>query len=268
MSRGLGDVYKRQDDLFGVSTLEHAKDVVMKYSVLRDEQSFREAMECLNSQMQTIDSAIAKKIGNLVEMEEEKIQLEALKMHLFLQQSWESAQNALEIADELVRKTNRMPYKLQRLQLRFMLGKSRHDLQKCEQDFRDHSDIETLQIYFELLIMVEQYEKILELQASDNSVKMLMMPPASENVVLWEQCVLAAAKTENCEFVDKNVNLILQEGTPEEKFDILWEIARLYKRKNFPVKCEEAKRQLRSLLNELTFSAYSYEKTRKAIENL
>ena len=37
------------DDLFGRSPLEHAKDLVLRYSVLRDDRCFREALSCLQS---------------------------------------------------------------------------------------------------------------------------------------------------------------------------------------------------------------------------
>ena len=45
------------DELFGLTSLKRAEDLVCKYSVLRDDRSFQEAMECLNSQLQTIDAA-------------------------------------------------------------------------------------------------------------------------------------------------------------------------------------------------------------------
>mgnify|MGYP007025276985 CR=1 FL=1 len=44
------------DELFGLTSLERAEDLVCKYSVLRDDRSFHEAMECVNSMLQTIDA--------------------------------------------------------------------------------------------------------------------------------------------------------------------------------------------------------------------
>ena len=46
------------DELFGLTSLERAEDLVCKYSVLRDDRSFQEAMECVNSMLQTIDAAL------------------------------------------------------------------------------------------------------------------------------------------------------------------------------------------------------------------
>ena len=45
------------DELFGLTSLTRAEDLVCKYSVLRDDRSFCEAMEYLNAQLQTIDAA-------------------------------------------------------------------------------------------------------------------------------------------------------------------------------------------------------------------
>ena len=39
------------DDLFGLTSLERAEDLVCRYSVLRDDRSFREAMDYLNAQL-------------------------------------------------------------------------------------------------------------------------------------------------------------------------------------------------------------------------
>ena len=90
------------DDLFGRSSLEHAKDLVLKYSVLRNDNYFQEAFDCLQAQLDTIDSALKLGMRDPAELEQEKIELEAYKMHLFLQQSWESAQRALAIAETVL----------------------------------------------------------------------------------------------------------------------------------------------------------------------
>ena len=42
------------DELFGLTSLERTEDLVLKYSVLRDDRSFREAMDYINTQLLTI----------------------------------------------------------------------------------------------------------------------------------------------------------------------------------------------------------------------
>lgn len=182
------------DELFGISSLERVRDIVLKYSVLRDDRSFREAMECVRSQLQTINAALDNGMGDAGELEKEKTELESWEMHLLLQQSRESAERALKIAEELIQRTQKMPYILQRLQLRFMLGYGRQDLQECETIFRESPSADTLQIYFEMLSNVQDYEKMLELYDTDPAVTDLMAPPSEENIMLWVQCVHAAAR--------------------------------------------------------------------------
>lgn len=103
------------DDLFGRSPLEHAKDLVLRYSVLRDDHCFQEALSCLQSRLQAVDAALKLEMRNPEELAREKIELEAYKMHLLLQQSWESAGRALEIAEEVAERTGDMRFRLQRV---------------------------------------------------------------------------------------------------------------------------------------------------------
>ena len=70
------------DELFGRSPMDRAVDLVLRYSVLRDDVSFREAMDCLDSQLQTIDRQLENSIGDTAELERDKIRLESNKMHL------------------------------------------------------------------------------------------------------------------------------------------------------------------------------------------
>lgn len=256
------------DELFGISSLEHARDMVLKYSVLRDDHSFREAMECLKSQIQTVDVALENGMGDLEALEREKVELESLQMHLLLQQSRESAERALEVAEDLVQKTQDMSYKLQRLQLRFMLGYGRQDLQECERTFRENPTTNTLQIYFEMLSNVQNYEKILELHHSDQAVIDLMTPPSEENIRLWTQCVDAAKMVKNLETVEKCGESIMQYGTPRDKYHLSWSLTVLYKENHLNEKYAETKEQLFSLLEELSLNEYWYKKNKNAIEQL
>lgn len=92
------------DELFGVTSLERAEDLVCKYSVLRDERSFQEAMECVNSQIQTIDAFLKNDVEDAAGLEAERDQLEAEKLHLWIQQGREAFKRAYAIADAFVEK--------------------------------------------------------------------------------------------------------------------------------------------------------------------
>ena len=99
---------------------------------MRDDISFREAMDCLDSQLQTIERQLENSIGDTAELERDKIRLESNKMHLLLQQGWESGRRALDLAEKLAQKTGEMPFRLQRVQLHTMLGKNRQIRLECE----------------------------------------------------------------------------------------------------------------------------------------
>lgn len=256
------------DELFSISSLERVRDMVMKYSVLRDDNSFREAMDCLKSQIQTVDASLENRVGDREELKKQKIELESLQMHLLLQQSRESAQRALGIADHLARETQEMPYKLQRLQLRFMLGYGRQELRECENSFRESPDTDALYIYFEMLGIAQDYEKILELAHSEETVAAIMRPPSGENVKLWEQCVHAAKELGDLALVETYGEPVMEYGAPRARYQLLRSLAVLYKENDMDSKYREAKEQLLSALGELQIDAYWYEKNKEAILRL
>ena len=51
------------DELFGRSGIDYAIDLVLKYSVLRDDNVFREASAALQTQLEAIDSALKLGLG-------------------------------------------------------------------------------------------------------------------------------------------------------------------------------------------------------------
>ena len=96
------------DDLFGLTSLTRAEDLVYKYSFLRDDCSFREAMGYLNSQLQTIDAARTNGAEDS-ELEADRDKLEAYKLHMWIQQGREAFSRAYAIADTFVEKTEGKP---------------------------------------------------------------------------------------------------------------------------------------------------------------
>lgn len=256
------------DELFGMSDLERVENLVCRYSVLRDEQSFREASECLHARRQAVEVSLQKRIGDVPGLEQEKERLDALEMHLFLQQSRESAARALKMAEELIFRTGNMAYRLQRLQLRAMLGEGAKTLEECERDFRADPGPDTLRVYLEMLAILERDEAMLELMETDRSVRALMHPPSERNVSIWLQCVLAAARLGRVEFVEEHRDCILPYAGQEEKACLLESMVALYKKKGLHEKYAAAKTELLSLLPDLPMHPYIAEESRKQIEQL
>lgn len=256
------------DDLFGRPSLEHAKDLVLKYSVLRDDHCFIEAFDCLQSQLQTIDSALKLGKEDPVKLEREKTELEAYKMHLLLQQSWESARRALVIAENTARRTGDIRFRLQRVQLLVELGHSHFILSECKTQFQENPCLDTLHLYFEALLLLARCEIVTELQTTDASVKALMMPPSPENAPIWLQCAQAAAESGDVEATAGYENAISKCGSKQEEYDFLWLLAKLYCQKGLREKCDALKPRLSSLLPEIDSNPYSAAQRLQAIENL
>lgn len=256
------------DELFGRSALDRAKDLVLRYSVLRDDSSFREAMECLGSRLQAIDSQLQNGIGNAEELELQKLELERNKIHLLLQQGWESAQRALDLTEQLAQETGEMPFRLQRVQLHTMLGHNRRIRLECERNFRSSPGPDTLMLYFEALSILGYDETILQMQETEGAVIALMTPPSQSNAALWNQCLFAAINTEKNAYIERHKDTVLNYGTPYDKFTLLWKLAEFYKDKNLTQQYAAAKEELTSMMPAMKWDAYIAEHTQRKLQQL
>lgn len=256
------------DELFGRSPLDRAKDLVMRYSVLRDDSSFREAMECLKLRLQTVDSLLKNGVGDKSKLEKEKIELESNEMHLLLQQGWESAERALNLAEELANRTGEMPFRLQRVQLNSMLGYNRQIRLECEKNFREASGIDTLRLYFEVLLILGEDETLLKMQETEETVMGLMMPPSQSNAAIWDQCLAAAFRTRKTEYIEKHKDTVLHYGTAYDRFSLLWKLAELYKEKNLTEKYIAAREEVVSMMPGMKWDVYVEERMEQALQQL
>ena len=78
------------DELFGVTSLQRTEDLVSRYSVLRDDASFQEAMDVIDSQLQSIEASLKSGGEDSSRLEQERDQLKAEKMHMWIQQGREA----------------------------------------------------------------------------------------------------------------------------------------------------------------------------------
>lgn len=256
------------DELFGRSPLDRAKDLVLRYSVLRDDASFREAMECLKLRLQTIDSLLKKGVRDKDKLEQERIELESNEMHLLLQQGWESAERALNLAEELANRTGEMPFRLQRVQLNSMLGYNRRIRLECEKNFREAPGLDTLMLYFEALYILGQDEMILKMQETEETVIALMMPPSQDNASIWNQCLMAAFRTGETAYIEKYKDTVLHYGTAYDRFELLWKLAELYKEKNLTEKYIAAREEVVSMMPGMKWDAYVEERMEYKLQQL
>lgn len=261
------------DELFGVTSIERAENLVCKYSVLRDDRSFQEAMGCLNSQLQTIDAALKNSAEDAAELDEARDRLEAEKMHMWVQQGREAFQRALAIADSFVEKTEGKPehpwylrMRLQRNQLYANTGKGREALAACKKDFVEKPSEATLYFYFSLLNDLDRYEEILSIQHTDSQVKEIILPPSQENLRIWRRIIHAAAEVGETDLIEQNLPRILDICGDEDEFDFLMCLLDLYSKENREERLAEIKRRLLALLPGLSLNKFFEEKAMQRIE--
>lgn len=256
------------DELFGITSMERVEDLVSKYSVLRDDRSFQEAMECIDSQRQTIDALLKSGMEDTAELERDKDQLEAEKMHMWIQQGRETFQRAFDIADSFVKKTEGKPehpwylrMRLQRDQLCLNLGKGRKTLAERKRELMEHPNAIALQRYLCMLSDLQDYEAILSFQKTGGPVGDIIFPPSGENLSIWWLFIDTAAKMGETDFVEQYMPPILEVCGEEDEFDFLMCLLDLYRGE----KLAGIKERLLSLLPRMSFNKYFEEKAREKI---
>ena len=261
------------DDLFGVTSLERAEDLVCRYSVLRDDRSFREAMDYLNAQLQTIDAARKNGGADDAELESDRDQLEAEKLHMWIQQGREAFSRAYAIADGFVEKTEGKPdhpwylrMRLQKNQLSIPMGKGREALAACKKDFAENPCAATLHLYLSLLSDLHRYEEILSIQKTECQVQNIILPPSQENLSLWWVLIHAAAETGGMDFVETHIPQVLEACTEQDEFEFLMLLPGLYRKENQEEKLAAAKKRLLALLPRQPMNQYFLERTKTVIE--
>ena len=261
------------DDLFGLTSMTRAEDLVYKYSFLRDDCSFREALEYLNSQLQTIDAARTNGAEDAPELEADRDKLEAYKLHMWIQQGRESFSRAYAIADTFVEKTEGKPdhpwylrMRLQRNQLSIPMGKGHETLTECKKEFAENPSATTLYLYLSLLNDLERYEDILSIQETESQIQDIIFPILQKNLNIWWLLIQAAAKTGGMDFVETNIPHILEICTEQDEFEFLMSLLGLYRKENQEEKLAAVKKRLLALLPRQSKNQYFLERTKTTIE--
>ena len=260
------------DDLFGLTSLTRAKDLVHKYSFLRDDHSLREAMEYLNSQLQTIDAARTNGAEDS-ELEADRDKLEAYKLHMWIQQGREAFSRAYAIADTFVEKTEGKPdhpwylrMRLQRNQLSITMGKGHETLTECKKEFAENPSATTLYLYLSLLNDLERYEDILSIQETESQIQDIIFPLSQKNLNIWWLLIQAATKTGGMDFVETHFLQILEVCTEHDEFEFLMSLLGLYRKENQEEKLAAVKKRLLALLPRRSMNQYFLERAKTTIE--
>lgn len=257
------------DELFGLTSLERAENLVCKYSVMRDDHSFQEAMEAIDSQLQTID-ALQKNGGeDPAELELEWDQLEAEKAHMWIQQGREAFQRAFAIADRFVRKTEGrpehpwyLPMRLQRDQLCGCIGRGRETLAERRAELAAHPDELSLLRYLAVLDDRQDYEKLLSAAGPEGLGRAFLFPCSKQNLPAWYRLVHAAAETGDRDFLEQHLPPILAVCGKEDELDFLLCLLDVYEGDRLAA----IRARLRTLLPEVSLNEYFKKKIQDRIE--
>lgn len=260
------------DELFGITSIDRAEDLVCKYSVLRDDRSFQEAMECVNSQLQSVDAALENGVENGAELAEGRDRLETEKLHLWIQLGRESFKRAYAIADSFVEKTKGDPkhpwylrMRLQRNQLLISMGKGREALTACIRDFEENPCAVTLHFYLSVLNELYRYEDILSIPETEQQVRDIILPPTKDNLDIWWQLIHAAAETGEADFVARYIPPVLEVCDEKDEYELLLCLMSLYQKKNQRDKLIQIQNRLLNLLPRMSYNEYFEEAARKTI---
>ena len=261
------------DDLFGSTSLTRAEDLVCKYSVLRDDRSFREAMEYLDSQLQTIDAARKNGGADDAELESDRDRLEAEKLHMWIQQGREAFRRAYAIADAFVQKTEGkpdhpwyLPMRLQRNQLSVPMGQGREALAACKKELAENPSETALHLYLSLLNDLHRYEDILSVKEPGSPVRDIIFPPSQKNLSSWWMLIHAAAKTGGVDFVEAYIPQILEVCTEQDEFEFLRSLLDLYRNGNQEEQLAAIKKRLLALLPRQQMNQYFLDRAKAEIE--
>ena len=263
------------DDLFGSTSLTRAEDLVCKYSVLRDDRSFREAMEYLDSQLQTIDAARKNGGADDAELESDRDRLEAEKLHMWIQQGREAFRRAYAIAETFVEKTEGkpdhpwyLPMRLQRNQLSVPMGQGREALAACKKELAENPSETALHLYLSLLNDLDRYEDILSVKEPGSPVRDILFPPSQKNLSSWWMLIHAAVRTGGADFVEAHIPQILEACTEQDEFDFLMDLPDLYRKEGQEEQLAAVKKRLLALLPRQPMNQYFLDRAKTEIEQI
>lgn len=188
------------DELFGMSGLEKVTELVIRYSVLRDEKSYEAADRALSREL-----ARAAEDGN----DADRQRLLAERMHLLLQKGWQYLKESEAVADRLIAETEdadnpwHLPVRLQKMQFAVKGAAPSRYLRTAAANFAASPSMETLQLYFLALLESGQADRVLA-ESESGYVQEVLARQSADSLTVWDILFQAAADTENLDFFQRH----------------------------------------------------------------
>lgn len=253
------------DDLFGISNINQVEDLVLRYSVLRQEHLYQEAMRALEHKLSTVSAET---------QEQEYYKLQGLKTHLFVQNAREKIKNGMDVSREMLERIGSdyehpwyLPFKLQLTLFHKMDGDIRECCRSSREQFEKEPNEITLRILCETLMMFEQYEQIAQLFLEDK-VTALLREVNEKNKDIFILQISVAAKLDEVETAERLAGRLKDGCDVREWFDIQWMLADMYQEMGNTNKLGSAREELLVLLERIEEKEYIKERYREQLMKL
>lgn len=249
------------DELFGMTDMEQINNLVYKYSVLRDEKSFEEAMRSIELALNSLcEEKTESKEVEKDEIEHKIQQLKAWRVHIHIQKSRDALQVAERELDELRREIEvdnplYVPLKLQKQQFRIQMGDAVRVLKQCEKEWTENPCRETLYVYMAALLDAQRSAEVLQLWENAET-KIFMNDTDAECEKIWQIMFECTAMEQNIDFFEKYYVQYENFASEESLFMVKWLYAELCHIKGMQKEKERIKEELLNALDNMILNAY------------
>ena len=246
------------DYLFDMTDTQRVKDMILKYSVLKDDHSFEAA-----------SSMVERMLCDTGLDDSQKAEIYALKGHLYLQKARDALSKALEATNQaatLSQDLDKTPLIMQAYLLRLMNGEYRSVKGEAKTAFLDNPDYDSLYIYLEVLMVLNNYEEIIEIVEKDEATKIIIADKTSA-VKIWEQYLQALAYTDSLKKAKDLYDELASTARDSDLLNLSMLMAKRYSENGDP-NLEEMKRKAFSLLNKLDYNDYIKKEIEDKIRNI
>lgn len=221
------------DELFGMTDMEQLDRLVYKYSVLRDERSFEEVMRGIETAIGSVAEQLHMAHNAEAEsLRQQRDQLLAWKVHIYIQKSRAAQAQAEKILDELMADIDEshplhLSLTLQKQQFRIQRGEGRRVLEQARQAWETTPSLSGLHRLLVACLEMERGEEILHLWEQD-TVQRLVSPPTADTLPLWDILFRGAVIARNLNFFEQYFAVFREYADAQAIFSTEWQLAILY----------------------------------------
>ena len=239
------------DELFGMTDMEQISNLVYKYSVLRDEKSFEDVMRSVDVALDSVEEELKNtKQENHEELNQRRLQLQAWKIHIYIQKSRGALEQAEKELDELrndITPENSLflSLKLQKQQFRIQMGETATVIKIAKSGWETQKSFENLYCYIAALYDAQRSNELLQLW--EKSEVQAIVEDINEQIEgLWQMMFDSAVMEQDLATFEHYLHRYKDKASEIGVFEMEWGLAKLYK----SLDMEYEKTQLISVLKE------------------